>query len=179
MPQTFCAVLGLAVAILGASFDVRSARIPNQLTIGGLAAGASARVYFGWLEAGVAGAWYGLAFAFVGAIACALVPVLCFRMGAMGGGDVKLLAALGAICGPLVGIQTQFYALSLLATFCTARLAYHGELLGFLRGAILILLSPFAKRRKPAAIAPALLSVRAAPAILAGLIVSIALQPVH
>lgn len=79
-------LLGLSVW-----FDVRSRRIPNVLTVAGLAV---ALVLRGWLGAsalveGVEGAGVGLALA--------LVP---FALGMLGGGDVKLLVAVGGFMGP-------------------------------------------------------------------------------
>jgi prepilin peptidase CpaA len=71
-------------------FDVRSRRIPNLLTAAGLGAALVLRGFFGVsvLE-GVEGAAVGLGLA--------LVP---FALGMLGGGDVKLLAAVGGFMGP-------------------------------------------------------------------------------
>lgn len=81
------------ISLLGLSvwFDVRSRRIPNVLTMAGLLA---ALVLRGWLGVGplvdgVEGAGVGLGLA--------LLP---FALGMLGGGDVKLLAAVGAFMGP-------------------------------------------------------------------------------
>lgn len=72
-------------------FDVRSRRIPNLLTVAGLGA---ALVLRGWL--GVSALVEGVEGAGVG-LALALVP---FALGMLGGGDVKLLAAVGGFMGP-------------------------------------------------------------------------------
>lgn len=79
-------LLGLSVW-----FDVRSRRIPNLLTVAGLGAAIVLRglLGFGALVEGVEGAVVGLALA--------LVP---FALGMLGGGDVKLLAAVGGFMGP-------------------------------------------------------------------------------
>lgn len=83
------AVLGV-VAVLAAAFDVRENRIPNWLTVGGLVAGLVLGGLQGW--AGLGGAAGGAAVAFLLAL-----PV--FLLGGFGGGDVKLLAAVGALVG--------------------------------------------------------------------------------
>ena len=79
-------LLGLSVW-----FDVRSRRIPNALTVAGLVVALLLRGSLGVsaLVEGVAGAGVGLALA--------LLP---FALGMLGGGDVKLLAAVGGFMGP-------------------------------------------------------------------------------
>jgi prepilin peptidase CpaA len=76
--------------------DVKSRRIPNWLTAGGLVAALCLRLLMGRdsLVGGLSGA--GLA---------ALVSVPFFAIGALGGGDGKLLIAIGGFMGParLVG----------------------------------------------------------------------------
>lgn len=79
-------LLGLSVW-----FDLRSRRIPNALTVAGLGVALLLRGSWGGgaLVEGVEGA--GLA------LALGLVP---FAVGMLGGGDVKLLAAVGGFMGP-------------------------------------------------------------------------------
>lgn len=70
--------------------DVRELRIPNWLTLAGVTVALGVR----WLQSGSAlgdgllGAAVGLAFG-----------LTCFAMGILGGGDAKLLAAVGAFVG--------------------------------------------------------------------------------
>ncbi|HEY8342705.1 MAG TPA: A24 family peptidase [Calditerricola sp.] len=80
---TAIAVCGLAS--VGAVWDVRTGRIPNALTFPALAAGILYAAFHGSLGSSVAGAAVAGGFYF-----------LLFAMGGMGGGDVKLGAALGA-----------------------------------------------------------------------------------
>jgi len=86
-------MLGAAVcAIAGAVSDVRSNRIPNWLTYGGLALALTLRAAVGgWrsLEQGVGGILLGGGVFFV-----------FFLVRGMGAGDVKLMAAVGAWVGP-------------------------------------------------------------------------------
>ncbi len=78
-------------------FDVRENRIPNALTLGALAVALALRaVGPGSLGDGLAGA--GVAFA---------IGLPFFLVGGLGGGDVKLLTAIGA----LVGLDRIFAAL--------------------------------------------------------------------
>lgn len=78
------------VAALAAAFDVREGRIPNWLTVGGLVAG---------LALGGFGGWAGLGWAAGGAAVAFAVGLPFFLLGGFGGGDVKLLAAVGALVG--------------------------------------------------------------------------------
>ena len=82
----------LAVAALALGYDLSMRRIPNVLTFG---AAAAALMFHG----GTAG-WTGVAHAGAGLIVGLLMFLPVFWLGGMGGGDVKLLAALGAWIGP-------------------------------------------------------------------------------
>ena len=84
--------LMIAVAATAAATDARSGLIPNWITLPPLLA--ALVLHFVTQGAG------GLALSLAGALVCGLVPYLLFRQGTMGGGDVKLLAALGALGGP-------------------------------------------------------------------------------
>jgi len=82
---------GAICAIIGAVGDVRSSRIPNWLTYGGLVLGLTLRAALGgWrsLEQGLAGILLGGGIFFV-----------FFLVHGMGAGDVKLMAAVGAWVG--------------------------------------------------------------------------------
>jgi prepilin peptidase CpaA len=102
-----CAVL---VALGGAVSDIRSARIPNRLTYSALLAALSLR--FALL--GLSGLKSGAVGMFVaGGLFCVL-----FVLGAMGGGDMKLMAAVGAWVG-----STQVMTLILAAALAGGVLA--------------------------------------------------------
>jgi len=93
MPIVFIALPVLfAFACYG---EIRAHRIPNWLTLGGMALGLGAAA----IEAGTAGLWD----SFLGlAIGGGVFLPFCL-MGVIGGGDMKLMAATGAIVGwPLV-----------------------------------------------------------------------------
>ena len=79
------------MSVAAAWLDVRHARIPNRLTVTGFALALLTRLFMGWRELGLG--------VLGGAIAATLsIPLFLAR--AMGGGDVKLLIAVGAFLGP-------------------------------------------------------------------------------
>lgn len=78
-------------ALIGAYFDVTSTRIPNRLTYSGILAALVLR--FGLLG------WQGLLEGLIGLLLCGGAFFLLFVIHAMGGGDVKLMAAVGAWIG--------------------------------------------------------------------------------
>lgn len=102
----------IAVLVLSVWFDVRQGRIPNWLTVGGVAGALMLRGLIG-----VEALWVGLA---GGALGLAL-GLLLFAAGAMGAGDGKLLAAVGSFLGfgvfvqslPLIGAIGGLLALGL------------------------------------------------------------------
>lgn len=83
-----CAV---ACSLVGAVTDVRSRRVPNLLTGPSLLAGLG-------LHAALGG-WHGVLQSFLGALICGGLFLILFLTGGMGGGDVKLIAAVGALAG--------------------------------------------------------------------------------
>jgi prepilin peptidase CpaA len=95
IPQPFpLPILSLLipVAAIAAYFDIRYRRIPNALSLAGALAGLIVHLLlFGWP---------GLARSAAGLILAFAVYLILYLAHAMGGGDVKLMAALGAIAGP-------------------------------------------------------------------------------
>ena len=87
-PVILAAVLGFAAS----TTDLRNRTVPNWLTYSGVLSGL---LWYGATE-GLRGAGFSLAGAAVGFASLAVF----FLMGGMGGGDVKLLAAFGALIGP-------------------------------------------------------------------------------
>ena len=85
-------IVALVVGLIGCITDVRTRRIPNVLTFGA----AFAAVVFHSTYAGLSGLQTAVAGWLVGT--ALFLPFFLLR--GMGGGDVKLLAALGAWLGP-------------------------------------------------------------------------------
>lgn len=79
------------VVCLAAWSDVRTRRIPNRLTIVGLLVALSLRVLLGAIPL-----WQGV----LGAGLALGITLPLFALGILGGGDTKLLTAVGAFLGP-------------------------------------------------------------------------------
>ena len=94
--------LAVALALAASVCDLRTRRIPNALTFG---AAAAALVVSAW-EGGASSA----ATSGAGMLAGLALWFPLFALGGMGGGDVKLLAALGAWLGPHATVFVSIYA---------------------------------------------------------------------
>ena len=81
----------LIVAIVGAAKDLHGRRIPNLLTYSGLLSGLAVRL--------VVSGWPGLKGGTAGVVLAGGVFFVLFALGSVGGGDVKLMAAVGAWAG--------------------------------------------------------------------------------
>jgi prepilin peptidase CpaA len=90
LPEHVEAVLA-AVVLLAAWTDLRRREIPNWLTLGGMLAGLALH---GWPRG-----WEGLKFSGAGLGLAALIFIPLFIMRWLGGGDVKLMGAVGALAG--------------------------------------------------------------------------------
>jgi prepilin peptidase CpaA len=88
--------LPLAVGII--YMDVRHRRIPNNLVLVTLIVGLAINSYYG--------AWNGLISSLVGLVIAFGLMFLFHLFGTMGAGDVKLFAAIGALVGSSIIIQT-------------------------------------------------------------------------
>ncbi len=148
MAPTLAVVLAICVASLAAMTDWSRGEIPNWLTLPPIF---------------VAPLGYGLAMGVDFALRClcaailsAFVPYLMFRRGVMGGGDVKLLAALGATTGFDLagGVEIQLVAVVAAMLACLVSLAWNGALLGTLANAFVQSINPILPvrwRRSPSA----------------------------
>ena len=153
--------VAVVVSLAAAAMDRRTGLIPNWLTIPTAIAGIVLSAAFGHLN--------GTLMSLVGLLIGAVVPILLFAVSrgrAIGGGDVKLFAALGAVLGPSFVIEAEFGAFVLLCVFALIRLAFCGRLLRVLGNAVMLILNPFLPRSLRRNIHPeSMTSMRMGPAI--------------
>ena len=91
MAHNLASLVFVALVLAAAWSDIRRRRIPNLLTVSGLAAALGLRLLIG-----AGPAIEGL----VGALLAFVVVLPFFVLGVMGGGDTKLLMMIGAFMGP-------------------------------------------------------------------------------
>jgi prepilin peptidase CpaA len=134
MNQDIASAALLALILLAGVSDLRTRRIPNALTVTALGIALALRGATGVepLAGGLAGAL--LAFA-------TAVPFV--MLGGMGGGDAKMLAAVGAFIGP-AGLPTMLFVTALvggaMGAFTVARRGAFGATVTRCRA---ILVTPF------------------------------------
>ena len=111
----------LVIASVACATDLNTRRIPNGLTFGA--------ALVGFLYQFLSGGLDGLGHAALGWIVGAAIFIVPFALGGLGGGDVKLLAALGAWLGPADAVWLALYtavAGGLMALLVSAIYGYLG-----------------------------------------------------
>jgi len=129
----FAVAVGLAAT--AAITDWRTGRIPNWLTLPPLVIAPTAYLLLIGLE--------GLLFSFLGAIICGAAPYLLFRRGAIGGGDVKLLAAVGALVGVMVGLEGQLLGFLIASVYSIALRVFAGSFGTLCKNCFFLVANPF------------------------------------
>lgn len=119
-------VLAVAVAAVAAVLDVKKGEIPDWLTVPAFGVGVVANAALAFGSPKTMGIAAGSAI--LGGAVCAFLPFLLFRRGLMGGGDVKLFMALGALCHPAVGLDIEFTAFVAGSLLAPIKLAFDGRL---------------------------------------------------
>jgi prepilin peptidase CpaA len=166
-------LLGVVVSLAAAVIDLRKGTIPNWLTgalmvlspllHAGLALSHSASITDALRAGGLS---------LLGIPVCGAIPLLMWRTKALGGGDVKLLAGLGALLLPSLGFEAEMYVFFVAALLTPAQLAYRGVLLSALRNAASQVINVFRPRAKRTPLGPALTTwVRLGPYVAAGVAV--------
>jgi prepilin peptidase CpaA len=155
-------VAAVTFALSAGILDARAGRIPNWLTLPGMG--------LAFVVAFLQGGASGLLLSSVGLVLCGgvlAVPFFLTRGSAMGGGDVKCWAALGAMLGPGLGLSALLSSLCLLVLFALFRETYHGRLTKLFLSLFRVLL------RRPGKAEAALTTMRFGPAIALGTFVAV------
>jgi prepilin peptidase CpaA len=116
------AILGtvLALVVLAIVTDVRAGRIPNAVTAPAALAGFALNgLYFGAR---------GLCDSAAGLVVVVALLVAPFALGGIGGGDVKLMGAVGALLGPRAGLVALAAGTTLGGAVVAVHLARCGRL---------------------------------------------------
>lgn len=100
--------------------DARTRRIPNRLTVAGLLVALSLRVLLGAIPL-----WQGV----MGATLALTISVVLFALGILGGGDVKLLTAVGGFLGPIALLGALALSFVVSAVMAVIEAARRGVLL--------------------------------------------------
>lgn len=154
----------LAMLSIAAVSDLRTGLIPNAVVAWGAAAGVLAQlttVVLGQVSLGLA-----LQRIALGLVLGSVLPLVLYRLGALGGGDVKLFAAIGVCVGPLSVVAIELWAHVVALCFVPAQLLRFGTLLATLQRSGRVLCNVFvpAGKRRPMD-ASSFSSLRFAPAI--------------
>ncbi|MBN2801489.1 MAG: prepilin peptidase [Deltaproteobacteria bacterium] len=128
----------LAIALIATYTDLKKGTISNYLTLSAAIFG----VVFSLSIDGIGGAAASLSWALAGA----LVPAILFKFNAMGGGDVKLFFAMGALLKNSSIIEIEMTAFIIGAIYGIALFIANGVLLKKIR-AVAAVHKPFVKNR--------------------------------
>jgi prepilin peptidase CpaA len=153
-------------AMLGSAAltDLRSGLIPNALVAFGAGVGVLAQLV--GVAAGDATLGATIVSMSVGLVACSIAPAALYAAGALGGGDLKLFAAIGLCIGPVAGLSIQLAAHLLATALLPFYFLRRGGGLRALRRTGRILLNPLLPAERPISFeAGQLTSMRFAPAI--------------
>ena len=155
--------LACAMSLAAAWTDAKTGKIPHRVTLPLLPVG----MILGGVQSGL----WGVVSAVLGALLCSAVPYVLFRVrpadeAAMGGGDLKLFAALGALLGPNSGLEVQLASLILLALFALLAVTWQGQLFALLQRTAWLSINWVLPKERRRPLAPELmLKMRMGPAI--------------
>jgi len=159
----------VAISAVAAWFDWKRRTIPNWLTLPSIAAAIVIRTTHAACHDGLRAAAIEAMMSIAGAATCAGVPLLMYSRGVMGGGDVKVFAALGAILRPLAALEAQTYSLVIASLFACGELIWNGTLFQTLYGSVRAMSHRFRARRAAYHLPkPMVTWLKLGPAIFAG-----------
>lgn len=148
--------LCITICLLAAGFDAATGRIPNHLTYTAILLGLllnCAAVLFTRLDLPRAAELLSAAGpreALLGVLICGGVGLLSMSVAGMGGGDMKLLAAIGALLGLKLALVALLYGLLIAVAYALVNLAIRGRLNVYLSAIALDALNLIFLRQLPA-----------------------------
>ena len=129
----------VGIALVSAVSDWRRGEIPNWLTFPPLVIGPIFWLLVGGFDSvGLQLVGHSIA----GMAICALVPYLLWRKDALGGGDVKIIAAMGGLVHVSRGLEFVLAGLIASGIYALLRLAWEGQLLRTLANSLFLALNP-------------------------------------
>lgn len=166
-------VAAVILAAIAAWTDWRTGEIPNWLTFGtmGLAPIAHIGVAIGISHMPVRAALLQGGYSVGGLLLCGMIPLLLYSRGGIGGGDVKLFAAIGALCLSMFGVEAEMYGFFIAALIAPARLAYEGKLFQTFKNVAILMVNPFLPAAKKLEVQQEVMTwFRMGPAIFLGVL---------
>lgn len=124
----------LILVLLSVYFDLTQKKIPNSITF--------PVILWGLLSYSILEGFSGLKFSLIGFLVGLAIFLIPFILGGMGGGDVKLMAAIGAIKGWRFVLTTAIYSGLVGGIIVIMYLIYKKELWNTLKRALGIILKP-------------------------------------
>ncbi len=133
-------IMMLAIVVVAAVTDTRSGLIPNWLTLPAIVIGPVYHLIF--LSPALA------LQSVLAIVVVALVPFMMYRSGSMGGGDLKLFAALGGLGGLTLGLESLLYSMMAASVVAILTMAFRGHLKVVLVNVWRILSTPFIPKQR-------------------------------
>jgi prepilin peptidase CpaA len=157
-------VVLLVASIASAISDLWKGKIYNAITYPTIAIGIALQLAGAGLP--------GLGSALAGLAVCGLPAFALFFVGGMGGGDFKLLAAVGAVAGWPAAAEILLLTFVFAGLVAMGQLAWHGRLFATFGRALRVLVGVVVRRWRPATPAPPM-SVRFGVAICLGVLTTL------
>lgn len=129
-------VVFFGLLFVSAFYDLRHKIIPNTVVVAGIMIG----LWLAYVRGDLGTLWsdqpVGLVTSLVGGLLLFSIFYLFYRLGGMGGGDVKLMAAVGVLTGLRFGAWVLFNASVVGMAMAVGALLWHGRLRDGLRGSL-------------------------------------------